>query len=212
VDVKRGVGDACIRGGALAFQGRGHLSATADHRIALRGDKPVVARWHGRLASAMSERRVVVHHEEDVVETLLMDLAASRRRPWTAMSSGRPEASASWGSARSIFLPTRSACLALTIRQPFFDQLGRARGDFRPLGREVLFLQRVQRSVAVAAPSPAFHSQLERYRMSPISIADTQWTVSNLIQTGPGADGLNGQIKSSLGVLLFAQHVFTGRT
>ncbi|HEY3659307.1 MAG TPA: TIGR02679 family protein [Steroidobacteraceae bacterium] len=56
-----------------------YLSATADHRIALRGDKPVVARWDERLAGAMSERRVVVH-EEGVVETLLIDLAANR--PW----------------------------------------------------------------------------------------------------------------------------------
>ena len=60
------------RGGAADY-----LSATADHRIALRGDKPVAARWHDRLAGAMSERRVVVH-EEGVVETLLMDLAATR--------------------------------------------------------------------------------------------------------------------------------------
>jgi uncharacterized protein (TIGR02679 family) len=54
-----------------------YLSATADHRMALRGDKPVAARWDDRLAGAMSERRVVVH-EEGVVETLLMDLAVSR--------------------------------------------------------------------------------------------------------------------------------------
>ncbi|MGC2032223.1 MAG: TIGR02679 family protein, partial [Steroidobacteraceae bacterium] len=54
-----------------------YLSATADHRIALRGNKPVVARWDDRLASAMSERRVAVH-EEGVVETLLIDLAANR--------------------------------------------------------------------------------------------------------------------------------------
>jgi hypothetical protein len=53
-----------------------YLSATADHSIALRGDKPVVARWDDRLSSAMSERRVVVH-EEGVAETLMMDLAAS---------------------------------------------------------------------------------------------------------------------------------------
>jgi uncharacterized protein (TIGR02679 family) len=54
-----------------------YLSATADHRLALRDDKPVVARWDDRLAAAMSERRVVVH-EEGVVESLLMDLAANR--------------------------------------------------------------------------------------------------------------------------------------
>jgi hypothetical protein len=45
--------------------------------MALRGDKPVVARWDDRLAAAMSERGVVVH-EEGVVETLLIDLAANR--------------------------------------------------------------------------------------------------------------------------------------
>jgi uncharacterized protein (TIGR02679 family) len=56
-----------------------YLSATADHRLALRDDKPVVARWDDRLAAAMSERRVVVH-EEGVVESLLMDLAANRPR------------------------------------------------------------------------------------------------------------------------------------
>jgi uncharacterized protein (TIGR02679 family) len=54
-----------------------YLSATADHRIALRSGKSVVARWDDRLAGAMSERRVVVH-EEGVVETLLIDLAANR--------------------------------------------------------------------------------------------------------------------------------------
>jgi uncharacterized protein (TIGR02679 family) len=58
------------------FGAADYLSATADHRIALRGDKPVVARWDDRLTSAMSERRVVVH-EEGVAETLMMDLAAS---------------------------------------------------------------------------------------------------------------------------------------
>ena len=54
-----------------------YLSATAGHEMALREDKPVVARWDSRLADAMSERRVVVH-EEGVVEALLIDLAASR--------------------------------------------------------------------------------------------------------------------------------------
>jgi len=58
------------------FGAADYLSATADDRIALRGDKPVVARWDDRLTSAMSERRVVVH-EEGVAETLMMDLAAS---------------------------------------------------------------------------------------------------------------------------------------
>lgn len=50
-----------------------YLSAAADHGIALRGDRPVAARWDDRLAGAMSERRVAVH-EEGVVESLLMDL------------------------------------------------------------------------------------------------------------------------------------------
>ena len=53
-----------------------YLSATADHRIALRGDKPVVARWDDGLGAAMSQRRVIVH-EEGVAEALLMDLAVS---------------------------------------------------------------------------------------------------------------------------------------
>ena len=51
-----------------------YLSAAADHAIALRGDKPVVARWDDRLAEAMSQRCVVVH-EEGIVATLLQDLA-----------------------------------------------------------------------------------------------------------------------------------------
>lgn len=55
-----------------------YLSATADYRIALRGDKPVVARWDDRLGGAMSERGVVVH-EESVAEALLIDLAVSSR-------------------------------------------------------------------------------------------------------------------------------------
>lgn len=58
------------------FETADYLAATADHRMALRGDKYVVARWDDRLAGAMSERRVVVH-EEGVVETLLIDLAAN---------------------------------------------------------------------------------------------------------------------------------------
>jgi uncharacterized protein (TIGR02679 family) len=53
-----------------------YLSATAEHGIALRGDRPIVARWDDRLAHAMAERGVVVH-EEGVAETLMMDLAAS---------------------------------------------------------------------------------------------------------------------------------------
>jgi uncharacterized protein (TIGR02679 family) len=55
-----------------------YLSATADHRIALRGDKPVMARWDDRLGAAMSQRRVIVH-EEGVAEALLIDLAVSSR-------------------------------------------------------------------------------------------------------------------------------------
>ena len=58
------------------FETADYLAATADHRMALRGAKPVVARWDDRLAGAMSERQVVVH-EEGVVETLLLDLAAN---------------------------------------------------------------------------------------------------------------------------------------
>jgi uncharacterized protein (TIGR02679 family) len=54
-----------------------YQTAAAAHGIALRGDKPVVARWDPRLAAAMSERGVAVH-EEGMVETLLMDLAANR--------------------------------------------------------------------------------------------------------------------------------------
>jgi uncharacterized protein (TIGR02679 family) len=50
-----------------------YLSAAAGPGIALRGDRPVAARWDDRLAGAMSERRVAVH-EEGVVESLLTDL------------------------------------------------------------------------------------------------------------------------------------------
>jgi hypothetical protein len=62
------------RGRALAVRHRG--LPVGDHSIALRGDKPVAARWDEGLAGAMSERGVV--HEEGVAETLPMDLAASR--------------------------------------------------------------------------------------------------------------------------------------
>jgi uncharacterized protein (TIGR02679 family) len=58
------------------FETADYLAGSADHRMALRGDKPVAARWDDRLVGAMSERRVVVH-EEGVVETLLIDLAAN---------------------------------------------------------------------------------------------------------------------------------------
>jgi len=44
--------------------------------MALRDSNPVMARWDDRLAGAMSARGVVVH-EEGVVETLLVDLAAN---------------------------------------------------------------------------------------------------------------------------------------
>jgi uncharacterized protein (TIGR02679 family) len=62
--------------GPWRFETADYVAATADHRIALRDNKPVAARWDDRLADAMSERRVVVH-EEGVVETLLIDLAAN---------------------------------------------------------------------------------------------------------------------------------------
>lgn len=52
-----------------------YLAASAQHGIALRGGKPVVARWDDGLAGAMADRGVLVH-EEGVAETLLMDLAA----------------------------------------------------------------------------------------------------------------------------------------
>jgi uncharacterized protein (TIGR02679 family) len=51
-----------------------YLAATAEHGIALRGGKPVVAQWDPGLAAAMAARGVVVH-EEGVAETLLTDLA-----------------------------------------------------------------------------------------------------------------------------------------
>jgi uncharacterized protein (TIGR02679 family) len=53
-----------------------YLVATAEHAIALRGDKSVVARWDDQLAGAMAARGVAVH-EEGVAETLMNDLAAS---------------------------------------------------------------------------------------------------------------------------------------
>jgi len=56
--------------------GTADYRAAAAHGIALRGEA-VVARWDHGLAAAMSQRGVAVH-EEGVVETLLMDLAASR--------------------------------------------------------------------------------------------------------------------------------------
>jgi uncharacterized protein (TIGR02679 family) len=55
-----------------------YLSGLTEHGIALREKHRVMARWDDHLAGAMSERGVVVH-EEAVVETLLIDLAASRR-------------------------------------------------------------------------------------------------------------------------------------
>jgi uncharacterized protein (TIGR02679 family) len=59
------------------FETTDYLSATAEHGITLRENNRVMAQWDDRLASAMSERGVVVH-EEAVVETLLRDLAANR--------------------------------------------------------------------------------------------------------------------------------------
>ena len=51
-----------------------YLAATAEHGIALRGGKPVVAHWDPGLGAAMASRGVVVH-EEGVAEMLIMDLA-----------------------------------------------------------------------------------------------------------------------------------------
>lgn len=57
-----------------------YLSAAADHRLALRDDDRVMARWDDRLTSTMSERGIIVH-EEGVVEALLMDLAVNAIPP-----------------------------------------------------------------------------------------------------------------------------------
>jgi hypothetical protein len=65
----------------------------------------------------------------------------------------------------------------------------------------------------VIAPPLAFHSQLERYRMSLIKVADTlsrQFQV--LSKPAQARRASHGQSKSGLGVLLFAWHVFTGST
>lgn len=61
------------------FGRKDYLAATAQHGIALRGGRPVVAQWDDELAGAMAERGVVVH-EEVVAETLMMDLGASTAR------------------------------------------------------------------------------------------------------------------------------------
>jgi hypothetical protein len=65
----------------------------------------------------------------------------------------------------------------------------------------------------VLAPPLAFYSQLERYRMSLIKVADTlsgQFQVlSNPAKTRTAS---HGQSKSGLGVHLFAWRVFTGST
>jgi uncharacterized protein (TIGR02679 family) len=53
-----------------------YLAATAEHGIALRGGKPVVAQWDPGLTAAMAARGVVVH-EEAVAEMLMRDLATS---------------------------------------------------------------------------------------------------------------------------------------
>jgi uncharacterized protein (TIGR02679 family) len=51
-----------------------YLAAAAEHGIALRPGRPVVAQWDDTLAGAMAERGVAVH-EEGVAETLMLDLA-----------------------------------------------------------------------------------------------------------------------------------------
>ena len=51
-----------------------YLAVRAEHSIALRGGRPVVAQWDDALAGAMANRGVVVH-EEGVAELLMMDLA-----------------------------------------------------------------------------------------------------------------------------------------
>jgi uncharacterized protein (TIGR02679 family) len=57
------------------FGAADYLSASGSHGIELRGDERVTARWDERLTDVMSEQGAAVH-EEAVVETLLIDLAA----------------------------------------------------------------------------------------------------------------------------------------
>lgn len=51
-----------------------YLAAASEHGIALRGGRPVAARWDDALAGAMTDRGIAVH-EEGVAEVLMMDLA-----------------------------------------------------------------------------------------------------------------------------------------
>ena len=59
---------------AWRFASADYLAASADHEIALAGERRVLARWDARLADTLSTRGIVVH-EEGVVEVLLTDLA-----------------------------------------------------------------------------------------------------------------------------------------
>jgi uncharacterized protein (TIGR02679 family) len=60
-----------------------YLAATAEHGIALRSGRPVVAQWDNALAGAMADRGVVVH-EEGVAEMLMMDLTTIDTFGWRA--------------------------------------------------------------------------------------------------------------------------------
>jgi uncharacterized protein (TIGR02679 family) len=57
------------------FAAADYLAATAEHGIALRAGKPVIAQWDPELTAAMAARGVVVH-EEAVADVLMMDLGA----------------------------------------------------------------------------------------------------------------------------------------
>jgi len=57
------------------FAAADYLAAAAEHGIALRAGKPVIAQWDPELSAAMAARGVVVH-EEAVADVLMMDLAA----------------------------------------------------------------------------------------------------------------------------------------
>ena len=60
-----------------------YLAATAEHGIALRSGRPVVAQWDNALAGAMADRGVVVH-VEGVAEMLMMDLTTIDTFGWRA--------------------------------------------------------------------------------------------------------------------------------
>jgi uncharacterized protein (TIGR02679 family) len=53
-----------------------YLAATAEHGLALRDGKPVIAQWDPELTAAMAARGVIVH-EEGVADMLMMDLATT---------------------------------------------------------------------------------------------------------------------------------------